>query len=147
MTANVLMGIGNEMRGDDGIGVYVAKNFKKEGWKVIVAGQVPEDFTGEIKRLKPEKLVLVDAALMGLDPGEIRIVPVEKISDVAFSTHGMPLSFFISYLKGFVGKIVLIGIQPERLEFGESLSENVIEAGKRLIEIIHQENEYNLKTL
>ncbi len=144
---NVLMGIGNELRGDDGIGVYVARNFKKEGWEVIVAGQVPEDFTGEIKRLKPEKLVLVDAALMGIEPGEIRIVPVEKIPNVAFSTHGMPLSFFISYLKDFVGEIVLIGIQPGSMEFGESISKEVLESGEKLIYILQSENEKDIKSL
>ncbi len=144
---NLLMGIGNEMRGDDGIGVYVARNFKKEGWEVIVAGQVPEDFTFDIKKLHPEKLVLVDAALMGLEPGAIRIVPVEKIPSVAFSTHGMPLSFFISYLREFVGEIVLIGIQPKIMEFGATISPEVMEAGEKLLRILQSGAEKEIKTL
>jgi len=144
---NLLMGIGNEMRGDDGIGIYVARNFKKDGWKVIVAGQVPEDFTSEIKKLHPDKLVLVDAALMDLEPGEIRVVPVEKISTVAFSTHGMPLSFFISYLREFVGEIVLIGIQPKSMEFGDGISLEVLEAGEKLLRILQSDAEKEIKTL
>ncbi len=133
---NLLMGIGNELRGDDAIGIYVARNFKKEGWKVIVAGQVPEDFTSEIKKIKPDTFVMVDAALMGLEPGEVRRVPIDKIPSVAFSTHGMPLSFLISYLKDYVGDVILIGIQPESMEFGEGISERVKKAGDALLNIL-----------
>ena len=141
------MGIGNELRGDDAIGIYVAKNFKKKGWHVIQAGQVPEDFTSEIKKLRPELLVLVDAALMGLEPGEIRIVPVEKIPTVAFSTHGMPLSFFIHYVEDFVEKVVLIGIQPEQMEFGMKISPRVMKSAQWLLSILSEERWEEINTL
>ncbi|ADD08505.1 hydrogenase maturation peptidase HycI [Candidatus Aciduliprofundum boonei] len=143
----VLMGIGNDLRGDDAIGIYIAKNFKKEGWKVIIAGQVPEDFTGEIKRIKPDLLILVDAALMGLQPGEFRVVPTDLIPNVAFSTHGMPLSFFINYIGESAQKIILIGIEPKNLEFGEELSPEVKEAGDKIIEILKKEEIEEIKIL
>ncbi len=136
----VLMGVGNELRGDDAVGLYVARNFKKDGWYVIVAGQVPEDFSSEIKKLRPELLIIVDAALMGLKPGEFRIVPPEKIPKVAFSTHGMPLSFFINYLKEYVGKIILIGIEPRQMEFGRNMSDEVKEGASNLLDILLNEN-------
>jgi len=143
----VLMGIGNELRGDDGIGIYVARNFRKVGWKVIVAGQVPEDFTSEIKNLKPDILIMVDAALMNLPPGEIRIVPAEKIPKVAFSTHGMPLSFFMEYIEEYVKRCLLIGIQPKSMEFGVGLSEEVKAAGDKLIQILKEEKYENIDRL
>jgi len=141
------MGIGNELRGDDAIGIYVARNFRKVGWKVIVAGQVPEDFTSEIKNLKPDILIMVDAALMNLPPGEIRIVPAEKIPKVAFSTHGMPLSFFMEYIKEYVKRCLLIGIQPKSMEFGVGLSEEVKAAGDDLIQILKEEKYENIDRL
>ncbi|OYT59451.1 hydrogenase maturation peptidase HycI [Euryarchaeota archaeon ex4484_178] len=143
----VLMGIGNELRGDDAIGIYVARNFRKVGWKVIVAGQVPEDFTSEIKNLKPDILIMVDAALMNLPPGEIRIVPAEKIPKVAFSTHGMPLSFFMEYIEEYVKRCLLIGIQPKSMEFGVGLSEEVKAAGDELIQILKEEKYENIDRL
>ncbi|NPA74474.1 MAG: hydrogenase maturation peptidase HycI [Euryarchaeota archaeon] len=143
----VMMGIGNELRGDDSVGIYVARNFKKEGWHVIVAGQVPEDFTADIKKLQPEHLVLVDAALMGLSPGEMRRVPVEKIPSVAFSTHGMPLSFFISYLSEYVDKVTLIGIEPLAMEFGTGMSEVVKKAADSLLSLLLNERFSEIPTL
>ena len=141
------MGIGNELRGDDAVGIYVARNFRKEGWHVIEAGQVPEDFTSEIKRLRPELLVLVDAALMGLEPGEVRIVPVEKIPKVAFSTHGMPLSFFIEFLSDSVSEIILIGIQPKTLEFGASLTNEVKKSANKLLSLLKSGKFKNIEIL
>ncbi len=141
------MGIGNELRGDDAIGVYVAKNFKKEDWKTIVAGQVPEDFTSEIKKLQPELLVLVDAALMALKPGEFRVVPEEKLPKVAFSTHGMPLSFFLTYVSEFVGKSMLIGIEPQQMEFGMPLSLEVKRGADALLALLLKEDFEKIKRL
>jgi len=143
----VLMGIGNELRGDDAIGIYIAQNFKNNDWTVIVAGQVPEDFTGEIKKLKPDLLVIVDAALMGLQPGDFRIIPHNLIPNVAFSTHGMPLSFFISYVRDFAKKIVLIGIEPKTMEFGMDLSPVVRKAGDKIIDILKKGNFEKIKIL
>jgi len=40
---NVLLGIGNDMRGDDFAGSYVARTFRNERWVVIDAGIVPEN--------------------------------------------------------------------------------------------------------
>ncbi len=139
----LLMGIGNDLRGDDGVGVYVAREFKKicpAEWDVIVAGEVPEDFTLDIKKSRPELLVLVDAAIMGLKPGEIRRVPVKKISRVAFSTHGMPLSLFLDYIEEYVGSFVLIGVEPRSMEFGSAMSDEVVRAAHKLLEILASEN-------
>ena len=144
---NVIMGIGNDMRGDDAIGVYVARKFKKDGWYKIIAGQVPEDFTMEIKKIRPELLIIIDAALMNLIPGTVRIVPVEKLPDVAFSTHGMPLSFFINYIAKYVGDVILVGIEPSSMEFGEDISLEVKKAGDELLKILIKEDVHSIPVL
>lgn len=46
MATNILLGIGNPLSGDDGVGIYVAEQFKKEGWISISCGTAPENFTG-----------------------------------------------------------------------------------------------------
>ena len=39
---------------------------------------------------------------MSLNPGEIRIVPKEKIGVMTMSTHGIPISVLIGYLERYV---------------------------------------------
>lgn len=134
---NILLGIGNEMNGDDAIGTYVARKFKCEGWKAIDCATVPENFTGEIRKHKPDKIIIVDAADMNLPPGEIRKIPKEKIRKVNFSTHTIPLSLFITHLeKTTDADIFLIGIQPKSM-YGK-VSNEVMEAGNKVIEYIKE---------
>ena len=79
---NVLMGIGNELKGDDGIGNVIAREFSAPGWKAIACETVPENFTSVIRRERPELLVIVDATDMGLNPGEIRIIPEGRLNSI-----------------------------------------------------------------
>ncbi len=143
---NVLLGIGNEMNGDDGIGVWVARNFRHKNWLSIDCATVPENYIGEIVRRHPEKVVMVDAAQMGLRAGEIRIIPKEKISKATFSTHTIPLSLFIDHLKELTkAEIYLIGIQPKVL-YGK-MSAEARRAGEKVLEYIKNDELEKLKVL
>jgi hydrogenase 3 maturation protease len=136
MATNILLGIGNPLNGDDGAGIWVAGQFRKEGWVSLSCGTAPENFTGIIRRTRPDCLVLVDAAAMGLFPGEYRIIPRHKIADVSMGTHQLPLSLLIDFLSDAAGRIVLIGIQPDRVITGEEISPRVREGAERLVHVL-----------
>lgn len=135
---NLLLGIGNELNGDDAIGIYIAKKLRCKNWKAIDCATVPENFIGEIRKHKPKKLVIVDAADMGLKAGEIRRIDKKKIGKASFSTHSIPLSLFITHLENYTNaKIYLIGIQPKSF-YGE-MSDEVKKAGEKVMEIIRND--------
>jgi len=136
MATNILLGIGNSLNGDDGAGMLVAGQFRKEGWISLSCGTAPENFTGIIRKTRPDCLVLVDAAAMGLSPGEFRIIPRHKIADVSIGTHQLPLSLLIDFLSDASGRIVLIGIQPDRVVSGEEISLRVREGADRLVHVL-----------
>jgi Ni,Fe-hydrogenase maturation factor len=48
----------------------------------------------------------------------------------------MPLSMFISYVQEFCGKVLLIGVQPERTEVGGRISKAVRKSMTELAEVI-----------
>jgi len=130
------MCVGNRDGGDDAIGPYIAdqlKNLKKD-IAVLDCGTIPENYTSLVKQYKPKNLIIIDAVEMGLDLGEIRIVPKEKIGKMHISTHGIPISVLMDYLETYVEQIFLIGIQPKRMS-GE-ICERVLKSGKKLIELI-----------
>jgi hydrogenase 3 maturation protease len=135
---NVLLGIGNTLRSDDGIGCLVARRFTHPGWKTFDCGTAPENFTAVVRRVHPATLVLVDAADMGLAPGELRRIPPEKIQDVGIGTHQLPLSHLIAYLAPDAGAIVFVGIQPESVADGEAISEKVVDGARRLMDVIRR---------
>lgn len=134
----VILCIGNKEGGDDGIGPYIAKRLKEDSSQDIVldCGTIPENYTGVIKRQKPKTLILIDAAEMNLHPGEIRIIPREKLAKMHFSTHGIPLSVFIKYLEKDVPHIIFIGIQPETMQ--GTLSHSVKKSGDDLIRMLQR---------
>ncbi len=149
----VILGIGNTLNGDDGIGVYVAQRIIEQlqaaeeepeqaqamGMSGVIAidcGTTPESYTSIVRKHNPDRLVLVDAADMGLRPGSYRIVPPEKIGVMHVSTHNIPLSVFVSYVSEFCNDVVLIGIQPARMDFGTALSSIVQKVGDHVASLI-----------
>lgn len=146
MSGTIVLGIGNRLGGDDAAGICVVDmlNQRRHGAKAplspeimaIDAGTAPESYTSVIRQHRPDLLILVDAADMGLPPGALRTIAPEKISVLSFSTHHMPLSMFVSYVEGFCERVRLVGVQPERVETGSGISKAVRKSVKRLAEAI-----------
>ena len=132
----MLWGIGNEDKADDGVGPYVASLVKFDGWQSINCGTVPENFSGVVRRIRPELLVIVDAVQMNAKPGEIRIIQSAQIRETNVGTHAMALSQLVDYISDMAGKIILIGIQPASLNFGEPMCAEVREAAVKVVEMV-----------
>jgi hydrogenase 3 maturation protease len=131
------MGIGNEHRCDDGIGMVLARNFDAPGWISLACATAPENFTSVVKRHNPQILVMVDAAQLDLAPGAFRRVPPERIADVSVGTHSLPLSVVMDYLRPSVsGEIIFVGIQPGNLADGETLSPEVRDGAATLATLL-----------
>jgi len=134
----MLLGIGNTLHGDDGVGIYIASRFRARGWNAIDCGTMPENFTAVVRRHHPEILVLVDATDLGLLPGEFRSVSDDQIEDMSIGTHNMPLSFLMKYLAESAGRVIFIGIQPRYIGEEEGISPVVMEGAERLMTLLRQ---------
>ena len=143
----MIIGIGNVLNGDDGAGNYVAQLVnrrlaaeKDRGEEpeilAIDAGTAPESFTSVIRRQRPELLVLVDAADMGLPPGAVRLVGAERLRTPSFSTHSMPLTALAEYVRELAGRVDIIGVQPSMMTQGQRLSSVVKEAAAKLAGVL-----------
>jgi hydrogenase 3 maturation protease len=140
----VLLGLGNPLGRDDGVGLYVASKLHGTDWLAIPA-QSLENVWGKVEKEKPEKLVIVDAAEMGLPPGTIRRLPLGKGAEMLGSTHGLPLSLLLSLVG--VPEVVLIGIQPKEYGLGEGLSPEVHAAADSLIRLLRENREHEIPEL
>jgi hydrogenase 3 maturation protease len=125
----VILGVGNELRGDDGVGVYIANKLKRKN--VINAGVAPENFIGKIKKMKPERIVIFDALDFGGRSGEVRVTDARKAEGLKISTHSLPLSFFCELFEKT--EIYLVGIQPKNNEFGSEMSGEVKRSAEGVI--------------
>lgn len=148
------MGIGNELKYDDGVGPYIVSKLNQLDLSddvLLINGQtVPENFTGKIRMENPSHIILIDACLMGLDCGDYRIVDKEDFANIGISTHSMSLSYFVKFLNQ--DNILFIGIEPQLLElidqdslgvlgadlmdFNGELTENVKKSADEIIELL-----------
>lgn len=135
----VLLGVGNPLAHDDGVGVWVAENFRKEGWLSFPARQAPENIVGKIARISPALLVVVDAVEMGLEPGEFRRLLPERDRGLWGSTHSLPLWELLQKAVPCLEKIVFVGIQPRDLSLGEGLSPEVVAGARALLRLLLRE--------
>ena len=142
MGGRALLCVGAVLRGDDAAGPYLAKLLEQnpvEGWTVFDGGQMPEDFLSPLRRMRPDTLVVFDAASMELAVGEIRrLTPDDVTTDYLMTTHSLPLSFMLNELKDSCGEIVFIGIQPGHMEFCGPLSAPVLAGVEQFYERLAQ---------
>jgi hydrogenase 3 maturation protease len=133
-----VVGVGNEMNGDDGAGVCVVKTLAAclaatPGLLLINAATAPENFTGPLRRFRPDLVVEVDAAHQEQPPGTTSWIDWRDADGMSASTHTLPPSVLASFLTSDLGcEVKLIGIQPATLEPGRSLSPEVEAAVERL---------------
>ena len=136
----IIMGIGNDLKADDGVGPYIIEQLQQlapPNIELINASTVPENFITHLIDTQPSLILLIDAALMGSEPGTIRLIEKSNIGGVAFSSHQLPLTFFIEYIENNITTTILIlGIQPYTDEFTLPLSQPVQNAAQAIIEVL-----------
>lgn len=134
----VVLTVGNNMMGDDGAGPLLAELMEAnsiDGWVVINGGSAPENVSYQVRELQPQCVVIVDAADIGLNPGEIRVIDPDYIAEMfIMSTHNMPLNFLIDQLKADIAQITFLGIQPDIVGFYYPMTEAV----KKAVDEVYQ---------
>ncbi len=132
-----VLGVGSELRQDDYAGMAAAEALLPlaDGRSVLVAlgGAAPENCTGPIRRFRPDVVLVLDAAHMGLEPGAYAILDPKQITGATFSTHMLPLPVTLSYLETTCGcRAAYIGIQPACVDQGVGMCPAVQAGVKRL---------------
>jgi len=135
-----ILGIGNPLRGDDAVGMEIIKLLKGKvprNVELLECETVPENFTREIKEFNPTHVLMIDAAQFEAEPGEPRLVPPENVLGMTLSTHALPLSLMAEVIKDSINaKVMILGVQPGRIEFGEGLTPELQKSSKRIANIL-----------
>lgn len=131
----VILGIGNVLRSDDGVGVVLANRIKdKVPFTVWDVGVSPENYLGKIIKERPDTVIIIDAVDFGGLPGEFKVLEAEDIKTAnLFFTHNASISLAINYLKSNLKTdIIILIIQPKTISFGDKLSSEVNRALEEL---------------
>jgi hydrogenase maturation protease len=139
----LILGVGNPLRRDDGIGPLIVGKLDQEELKNVDIQDGGTDGLGLIEYLKEyPRAIIIDAVEMNLEPGAIRSFKLEEvkvnIKADTLSTHGFGLAEVFELMKSLniETEVKVIGVQPESIEFGEGLSQEVLLKVSKIIEII-----------
>ncbi|MBM3498377.1 MAG: hydrogenase maturation protease [Armatimonadetes bacterium] len=129
----LVIGVGNPLRADDGVGVCVAHALAAQPLPKDVA--VVDGGTGGLDLLfeleKAERVLLIDAAEMGCVPGEARTFSGHQVaagSGARFaSTHGFGVAEVLALARsvGVEPEVTVLGIEPSEVTYRDSLSETL----------------------
>ena len=142
----VVLGIGNELLKDEGIGVHVARELARQTFaspvEIIEAGTVPDCWQGD----EPvRRLVVIDAVYGGSEPGAIyRFGPEDVEFETCLITSIHQLSFVDSLkLSEITGnkpeKTVIIGVEPKEVAWGTELSKELRDRVPDVVKIVLKE--------
>lgn len=125
-----VVGIGNTLRRDDGIGIvvleFLTKFHKKKGIDYFDFGSASFDLINYIQSY--DAVILIDAIKADLPLGELKIAELDKIICFANthveSTHGFDLKnvFEICKTMEIKTKVFVAGISVKDVSYGEKLS-------------------------
>jgi len=131
-----IVGLGNPLRGDDGVGCRVIEELSRwelpPGVELLDGGAIGLGLLDLIEGW--ELVILVDAAEMGRRPGEfLRFTPDDvlvaaKPDSCSFHQAGLSETLTLAGVLGLdLPEMVIFGIQPQKVGWGENLSP-VVEA-------------------
>jgi len=124
-------GIGNLLKSDDGVGVYISSRIENNDNISSLNAEVSiENYIGKINRLNPDILIIIDCMELNSMPGTWTLLSPQQIVDNTFNTHNISLQK-LSEL--FIMPVHILGIQPEKIDFGENISYLVKDAADKII--------------
>lgn len=150
-TGILILGVGNLLRKDEGVGVQVVQRLQRlplpGGVKVLDGGTAGIGLLDLLEGY--ERAVIIDAADMGLEPGSVVKFRPEaatfKTPDFRLSLHSVDLNSVLE-LARLLGKrlpeIVIIGVQPKDIGWGTDLSIEVLAEMHHIVDLILEEIGY-----
>lgn len=125
MSKTVVLGMGNRLMGDDGIGNYVVEELKRQnafpGLRMS-AGETDVDYCMDELR-DSCRVILIDAAHMGAAPCSVAVIPLGDVLrelPLSFSAHHLDL---LQYLRQYHREEgILIAIEACSVEWRFGLS-------------------------
>ena len=140
----LVLGIGNILLHDEGIGVYVVEQMQKGGVpdyvELLDGGTAGADLLDHI--CDRQKVIVVDAVDADIEPGTIlRFTPDDLASQAgqSISLHEFGIAETIDMARQLncaPKQVVIIGIKPKDLEPGVGLSGEILEIVPRVIEAV-----------
>lgn len=143
----MVMGVGNILLSDEGLGVHFLKEFAKDSLpdniELLEGGTAGLELVHLIQEV--DFLIIVDAinaksepaAVFRFFPEDIKILPERY--EVSFHQVGILEVLAMASILGNAPQTLIFGIQPKSLEWGLELSPEILDVFPKIKDLIEQE--------
>ena len=147
----LVLGIGNVLLADEGVGVHVATLLEGRlagvpGLSVLDGGTLGLELLGPIE--DAQQLIVVDCMRAGRAAGSVTVLRDREATEwttgrVTAHDLGLPSVFALAQLRGWQPRrVAVVGVEPDRLEPSLSLSPPVergaLEAAEQVVDLLRQ---------
>jgi hydrogenase maturation protease len=145
-SATLVIGVGNEYRGDDAVGLLVARRVKEFGLENVKVIEESGEGAHLIEAWKgDETVIIVDAVSSGSNPGSVHRfdATAQKIPSKFFrhSSHAFSVAEAVELaraMRQLPPHLIVIGIEGKSFETGVGLSSEVKQAVEEVVDLIRQ---------
>jgi hydrogenase maturation protease len=142
-----VIGLGNILRGDDGIGPKIIHELREslKSLRVEPIDAGSDAFTVLDHLLGPEPVLIIDCARMGKKAGAVQKIMIPNTefltAKVGMSLHSYSLAeiWEIARSMGVKNDLSVIGIEPDAMDFNSGLSEVVKKSIPIILQMIAEE--------
>jgi hydrogenase maturation protease len=146
----LVIGVGNEYRGDDSVGVIAARRLKDLLSGQIEVRELGSDVSGLLESLKSrDAAIILDAARSGAPPGTIHrfVVGDKPIPEKLFcySSHAFSVGEALKLARALhqmPDQVIVYGIEGAHFEFGRGLTPEVERAVHRVITMVVEDTQF-----
>jgi len=143
-----IIGLGNILRGDDGIGPAVIEELRtvKFTFPIELIDAGGDAFNILDQMISKQPLILIDCARMGEKPGEIVTFKLDQVNlkwaEQIVLLHGFGLSeiYQMAQHLGADAECTIIAVEPKSIEFNTGLSQEIRMSIPRIIQTVIQES-------
>ena len=143
----VVVGVGNLLLKDEGIGVHVARELENIPSPPNVELEIIDGGTSsDLEVGKADKLIIIDAAMMGGKAGDVyRLSPEDVNLSFHPTVHEVSLLYELELKKilklPHPRKVIMFGIEPQEIGWGLELSEELKQKIPQILSLVREELE------
>ena len=142
-----VLGIGNILCADDGVGISVVQTLRQKQWSsevfILEGGTSAINFLEELGKAK--HVIVVDAVRGGEKTGTIHRYTEEDLAafrESRLDSHGFSLLWLVELARAMTGypvNVIVYGVEIHQLHFGAEVSPRVLQAIPAAAEKVEQE--------
>lgn len=131
-----IIGLGNELLTDEGVGVHAVRELQKEPPAGVLMAEVGTRALNAQQLLEEADIVIaIDAVRVGGRPGSVYLFDSVNVeTQQQYSLHELGIIGVLQLIKKDARpKLIILGVEPETIDYGMELSETVCAALKSVV--------------